>query len=30
VGNGIPGPITKQLIADFRAHAKSGEEMFGS
>jgi branched-chain amino acid aminotransferase len=30
VGTGVPGPITKQLIADFRAHAKSGEEMFGS
>lgn len=28
IGDGIPGPITKQLIADFRAHAKSGEEMF--
>jgi len=28
IGDGIPGPVTKQLITDFRAHAKSGEEMF--
>ncbi len=28
IGDGTPGPITKQLIADFRAHAKSREEMF--
>jgi branched-chain amino acid aminotransferase len=27
VGDGTPGPITRQLIADFRAHIKSGEEM---
>lgn len=27
VGDGTPGPITKQLIADFRAHIKSGEEL---
>jgi branched-chain amino acid aminotransferase len=30
VGTGVPGPITRQLITDFRAHAKGGEEMFGS
>ncbi len=30
IGDGIPGRITKQLIEDFRAHAKSGEEMFSS
>lgn len=27
IGKGVPGPITKQLIADFRAHINSGEEM---
>ncbi len=27
VGDGKPGPINKQLIADFRAHIKSGEDM---
>jgi len=27
IADGRPGPITKQLIADFRAHAKSGEDM---
>lgn len=27
IADGKPGPITKQLIADFRAHAKSGEEL---
>lgn len=27
VGDGKPGAITKQLIADFRAHIKSGEDM---
>lgn len=27
VGDGKPGPFTRQLIADFRAHIKSGEEM---
>ena len=27
VGDGKPGPITRQLIEDFRAHAKSGEEL---
>jgi branched-chain amino acid aminotransferase len=27
VADGRPGPITKQLIADFRAYAKSGEEL---
>ncbi|MCG8409386.1 MAG: branched-chain-amino-acid transaminase [Phycisphaerales bacterium] len=29
IGNGTPGPITRQLIADFREHTKSGKEMFG-
>ncbi len=29
VGDGRPGPITKQLIADFREHIKGGGEMFG-
>jgi branched-chain amino acid aminotransferase len=28
IGDGHPGVITKQLITDFRDHAKSGEEMF--
>jgi branched-chain amino acid aminotransferase len=27
ISDGRPGPITKQLIADFRAYAKSGEEI---
>ncbi len=27
VGDGKPGPITRQLIADFRAHTKSGEDL---
>ena len=27
VGEGKPGPITKQLIADFRSHIKSGEDL---
>ena len=27
IGDGKPGPITKQLIADFRAHTRSGEEL---
>ncbi|MFQ5429073.1 MAG: branched-chain-amino-acid transaminase [Phycisphaerae bacterium] len=27
VGNGKPGPITRQLIEDFRAHTRSGEEL---
>jgi branched-chain amino acid aminotransferase len=27
ISDGKPGPITKQLIADFRAHAKTGEEL---
>ncbi len=27
IADGKPGPITKQLIADFRAYAKSGEEI---
>lgn len=30
VGDGRPGPITKQLIEDFRAHAKSGEELLAA
>jgi branched-chain amino acid aminotransferase len=25
VGDGVPGPITKQLIADFRKYTQSGE-----
>lgn len=28
VGDGKPGPITKQLIADFRAHTRSNDEIF--
>lgn len=28
IGSGKPGPITQQLIADFRAHIRSGEDMF--
>lgn len=27
VGDGKPGPITKQLIADFRAHTKTNDDM---
>ncbi|MBN2560978.1 MAG: branched-chain-amino-acid transaminase [Phycisphaerae bacterium] len=27
IADGKPGPITKQLIADFRTYAKSGEEL---
>ncbi len=27
IADGKPGPITRQLIADFRAYAKSGEEL---
>ena len=27
ISAGTPGPITRQLIADFRAHIKSGEDM---
>ena len=27
VGDRKPGPITKQLIADFRAHTRSGEDL---
>lgn len=30
IGTGKPGPITKQLIEDFRAHIKSGEEMLAA
>lgn len=28
VGEGKPGPITRQLIADFRAHTRSKDEIF--
>jgi len=28
IGDGKPGPITKQLIADFRAHTRSKDEIF--
>jgi branched-chain amino acid aminotransferase len=27
VGDGAPGPMTRQLISDFRAHIKSGEDL---
>lgn len=27
VGDGKPGPVTKQLMADFKAHTKTGEEL---
>ena len=27
VGNGKPGPITRQLIADFREYTKSGGDL---
>ncbi len=27
IADGKPGPTTRQLIADFRAYAKSGEEI---
>lgn len=30
VCDGRPGPITKQLMEDFRAHAKSGEELLAA